>query len=191
MAEQKYARSDIPVTISVIRKAKPGSEEQLEECISGIVEAAMKFPGHLGTSVFRSVSPDEHEYRIVYKFDHLSHLRQWEASEEQLKWSTRMLAFQQQEPETQVTTGLEAWFTVPGQQKSAPPRYKTALLTWLAAFPIVTILYLLFGSFLTSLHFVLRALLLTAILIALLNWIVMLLLTHLFIGWLYPKRRQI
>ncbi|GHO57427.1 hypothetical protein [Ktedonobacter robiniae] len=69
MAEQKYARSDIPVTVSVIREAKPGSEEQLEECISGIVQAAMKFPGHLGTSVFRSVSPDEHEYRIVYKYN--------------------------------------------------------------------------------------------------------------------------
>ncbi len=181
--------NDSPVTVSVIRRVKPGKEAELEECISGMTKSAMSYPGHLGTTVFRPASPEDHEYRIIFKFDRMSHLRRWEESGEWGKWNTRAQEFQQEEPKAQAVTGMETWFALPHQKAEAPPRYKMALTTWLGAFPMLTISYLLFGPFLNQVPLMLRAMLLTAILIAFLTWVAMPLLTRLFARWLYPTQK--
>src|SRR5262245_6822653 len=40
---------------------------------------------------------------------------------------------------TSFVTGLESWFTLPGQPgRPPPPPYKMALLTWVTIFPLIT-----------------------------------------------------
>jgi uncharacterized protein len=65
---------------------------------------------------------------------------------------------------------------------AVPPRWKMALVTWLALFPQVVILSLLIPS---ALPMVIRIALLTAAPVAMLTWLVMPLLSELLHEWLY------
>jgi len=69
--------------------------------------------------------------------------------------------------------------------RTAPPRYKLFLLTWLAIYPLITGILLLFGSWLNALPLLLRTLLLTGLLVYLMTYVVMPKLTKLFHQWLY------
>jgi hypothetical protein len=68
--------------------------------------------------------------------------------------------------------------------RTQPPRYKMFLLTWLAIYPLITAIYLLFGSLLNALPLLLRTLLLTGVLVYLMTYLVMPKLTKAFHRWL-------
>jgi antibiotic biosynthesis monooxygenase (ABM) superfamily enzyme len=77
---------DPPVTAVASRLVKPGSEREFEEWVSGILTAANKFPGYLGSEVLRPSEHDDNEYKIIFRFDHASNLHAWETSEERHHW---------------------------------------------------------------------------------------------------------
>ena len=85
---------------------------------------------------------------------------------------------------TQVKCGLETWFTVPGVPAplAAPPRWKMALVTWLAVLPQAFALAYLIPR---TLAFLASIALSTAIPVALLTWVVMPWLSRRLYGWLY------
>jgi antibiotic biosynthesis monooxygenase (ABM) superfamily enzyme len=68
--------------------------------------------------------------------------------------------------------------------RTTPPRYKIFLLTWLAIYPLITVIFLVFGSWLSALPLFLRTLLLTGVLVYLMTYFVMPKLTQVFHGWL-------
>ena len=180
---------DPPVTAVAARRVKRGREREFEEWVSGILAAAKEFPGYLGSEVLRpSDSEDDDEYRVVFRFDHASNLHAWEESEE------RQRLLREAEPliheeRVHVLTGLETWFTLPSKPgEPAPPRYKMALVTWLAVFPLITAILLLFGPLLSLLPMLLRTLVLTGVMVTLMTYIVMPRMTRLFSFWLYPDR---
>ncbi|NDJ25563.1 hypothetical protein GS682_28905 [Nostoc sp. B(2019)] len=69
--------------------------------------------------------------------------------------------------------------------RTQPPRYKMFLLTWLAIYPLITGIYLLFGNLLSGLPLLLRTLLLTGVLVYLMTYLVMPKLTKIFHKWLF------
>ena len=181
--------NDPPVTVSVSRRVKPGYEEAFEKILLEIIAAAMSFQGHLGVNVFRPSDRNASEYRVIFKFDRMSNLRRWEESEVRRQLLARVENLTLGSPKTQTFTGLETWFTLPRKQAIVPPpRYKMALLTWLGIFPLITGILGLFGPlFLNGLPLLLRTLILTVVLIALMTYVVMPWLTQLFSRWLYPS----
>lgn len=186
MSKQNVA-DDLPVTVDVSRRVKPGCEETFEEFISGITAAAMTFEGHLGVNIFRPFDPANPQYRIIFKFDRMSNLRRWEESEVRREWLARAESLTLGSPVTQILTGLETWFTLPAQRAVVPPpRYKMALLTWLAVFPLISGINALFGPVLNQLPPLIRSLVLTAVLVPLMTYLVMPRMTRLFAQWLYP-----
>ena len=91
-------------------------------------------------------------------------------------------------------TGLETWFAVNSavsRPMIPPPRYKMAIVTWIAIFFLIVIVNLLFGSFLASLSMLFRSLVLTVGLVILMTYAVMPRMTRLFSWWLYPKRQSL
>jgi antibiotic biosynthesis monooxygenase (ABM) superfamily enzyme len=68
-----------------------------------------------------------------------------------------------------------------------PPRYKLALLTWVAVYAIITLLLSALGPTIASWPLALRTLLISVAMVAALTWIVMPRLTRLFGGWLQPS----
>ena len=73
---------DPPVTAVASRQVKPGSEQQFEEWVSGVLAAANTFPGYLGSEVLCPSEHGDNKYKIVFRFDHASNLHAWENSED-------------------------------------------------------------------------------------------------------------
>jgi antibiotic biosynthesis monooxygenase (ABM) superfamily enzyme len=190
MSEQNFA-DDPPVTIIAVHRVSPGKEKAFEEIMSNLIEAAMTFEGHLGANVIRPSNSEDSQYHIIFKFDRKSNLQRWENSEIRHQWLMRLAEMTQESLPYQILTGLETWFTLPGQRTiKPPPRYKMALVTWLAIFPLIIVINLLFGHFLSALPLVLRSLVLTVMLVSLMTYVVMPRMTRLFSRWLYPRGKR-
>ncbi|HYO31048.1 MAG TPA: Na+/H+ antiporter NhaA [Thermomicrobiales bacterium] len=88
IAEPKPASApeDPPVTLSVTRRVRPGREREFEEFLRGLTETTSKFPGYLGTQIFRPPR-GEREFRVVFSFDRESNLHAWKESEERRAWN--------------------------------------------------------------------------------------------------------
>jgi antibiotic biosynthesis monooxygenase (ABM) superfamily enzyme len=181
---------DPPVTAVASRRVKHGREREFEEWVSGILAAANKFPGYLGSEVLRPSDPEDNEYRIIFRFDHASNLHAWENSEERQRWLRRSRPLLYEEEKVDVLTGLETWFALPSKPgEPAPPRYKMAIVTWLAVFPVVAVIFSLFGQWLDLLPTLVRTLVFTAVMVTLMTYVIMPRMTRLFSFWLYPDRK--
>jgi uncharacterized protein len=188
MAETSSTRQDSSVTVVISRRVKPGCEADFETFLLGVTAACSQFPGYLGSSIFRPAAIDDPEYRVIFKFDRLSNLRRWETSQERQQWFAQAEALTLCPPDVQVLTGLETWFTLPGKAAIVPPpRHKMALVTWLAVFPLITVISTVLQNQLLSLPLVLRVMVVTAIAVPTMTYILMPQVTRLFAGWLYPS----
>ena len=127
---------------------------------------------------------EDEEYKIVFRFDHASNLHAWEDSEERRRLLREAEPLIHEE-KVHVLTGLETWFTLPSKPgEPAPPRYKMVVVTWLAVFPLITAILLLFGPLLSQLPMLLRTLVLTGVMVTMMTYIIMPLVSL----WLYPDR---
>jgi antibiotic biosynthesis monooxygenase (ABM) superfamily enzyme len=187
MSEAPQQLPEPPVTVVISRRVKRGCEPAFEAFLLGVTAACSMFPGYLGSNVFRPVNTDDPEYRIIFKFDRLSNLRHWETSAERQHWFTQAEALTEAPPTIQVLTGLETWFTLPGKASiTPPPRYKMALVTWLAIFPLVTAISIVLSGELSHLPIAVRAMVVTAIAVPTMTYLLMPQMTRLFAWWLYP-----
>jgi uncharacterized protein len=182
-----YDCEDPPVTVDVVRQVKPGCEAEFEQALKDIITAAEGFDGHLGTNVFRSNDGQHTEYRIVFKFDHLSELKQWEASPIRARLLERVNRLTWGEGKVQVLTGLETWFTLPVPKAMVPPpRYKMVLITWIVIFPLINIIPPLLQKILAPLPTLPRGAVAALCMVSLMTYVVMPRVTKLFSPWLYP-----
>jgi antibiotic biosynthesis monooxygenase (ABM) superfamily enzyme len=181
-----------PVTTTVTRRVRPGHEGLYEEILEGILSEASRFPGHLGVEVFRPQQGTAGEYRTVYRFDTAEHLRAWLDSDERAAWLDRAEPHIAGPMRTTFVTGLETWFTLPGQPgMRPPPPYKMALLTWITIFPLITAIVAITGPLLEELPLAARLGITTALTVPLMTWVVMPRVTRLLRGWLYPDHRDV
>jgi antibiotic biosynthesis monooxygenase (ABM) superfamily enzyme len=176
-----------PVTTTVTRRVKPGHEAAYEAFLAGISGAARAFPGYLGVEVFRPAPGGDDEYRIVYRFDSVAHLRAWLDSAEHAAWLARAEPHVAGPIRTQVLTGLEGWFTLPAQPgASPPPPYKMALVTWVTIFPLITLVVAVSAPLVGGWPLVARLAVTTGVTVPLMTWVVMPRVTRLLHRWLYP-----
>jgi antibiotic biosynthesis monooxygenase (ABM) superfamily enzyme len=188
MSDTGLNPQDSSVTVVISRRVKPGCEAEFEAFLQGVTSACSQFPGYLGSSLFRPASVDDPEYRVIFKFDRLSHLRQWEQSEERQRWFAQAEALTVCPPSIQVLTGLETWFRLPGKAAIVPPpRHKMALVTWLAVFPLITVISTVLQNWLAPLPIPFRVMVVTAIAVPTMTYLLMPQMTRLFAGWLYPS----
>ena len=185
------ADADPPVTVSITRRVRPGRETDFERSLEDILPTASRFPGQMGVNVFRPSAAGENEYVVIFKFDHVSNLQRWEESEERHRWHERIEPLVEGEPRRRVVTGLETWFTLPGQTTiTPPPRHKMALVTWLAVYPLITAIFLFGGPLLLQLPLPLRTLLMTVVMVPAMTYVIMPGMARLFRRWLYPPERR-
>ena len=85
-----------------------------------------------------------------------------------------------------VVSGLETWFTLPGQPAAAPPpRGKITIMTWLGIFPLVYVFGNLVGMILPpDAPPILRVAIVTMLVVSAMSYAVGPLLTRLFRKWL-------
>jgi uncharacterized protein len=190
--ESVNASNSEPIAVLVSRRPRKGKEREFEQALSDTINTALQFPGHLGVTVLKPQANESEAYRIIVKFDSGKHFQEWYHSPEASHWFDVLARLEEKPANLEMMTGLETWFTVSNgtvRPIVPPPRYKMAIVTWLAIFLLIVAINLLFGSFLASLPMLLRTFILTVVLVALMTYVVMPRMIRLFSSWLYPKPR--
>lgn len=174
-----------PVTAVISHRVKPGREQGYEVWLKGISAAAQGFAGFQGVSYIRPHDHQHPEYVSILKFDSYTHLRTWLESAERQDWLARSRPLVDKNPEVQVLTGLETWFTLPNRT-SPPPPHKMAIITWIGVQMMTTLVVTLLGPYLMSLPLFINLAISNVVVVLALTYIVMPQLTRLFRRWLYP-----
>lgn len=183
--------SDGAVTVVVSRRVRKGSEAEFEAQSTAMSNTAAGFPGHLGSTMFRPASPDDPEYRIVFKFATAEDLERWQESPQRLAHLDAFEGLLSEPSKTEVISGMVTWFTLPAHNPvKPPPKYKMTLVSWMALYPSVTLIFFLFGELLAPVPLPLRTLLITGVLMVLMSYVLMPRFTRWFAFWLYPKKEQ-
>lgn len=179
-------RAADPVTVTVARRVATGREPEFEQWYDGIIGAASRFPGFLGSGVLRPHEAGA-DWHVVYRFADPASLARWETSPERAAWLRRAEDLVR-ETGVERVSGLETWFSLPGRTMPAPPRWKMALVTLLAIVPLVVLMNLLVLPFLTGWPLLARTLVFSGTLTGLMTWVVMPRMTRLFRRFLYGAR---
>jgi len=126
-----------PMKIVLERRVRPGAEPAFERWVKRLPEAASRSPGFQGSSVL--TAGQSGEYFILLRFATQADLERWQASPEAVGPLAEADSVSQAEPGSVLRTGRETWFTLPGMRAppQAPPKWKMALVTWVALLPQV------------------------------------------------------
>lgn len=173
-----------PVKIVLERLPQRGADERLRTWIERLVTQASLAPGHEGGSVLSARAEGPH--LILLRFASSAALKAWQGSTSYESLMRDADAFSTAGAVSQVQSGLETWFTLPDMPAppKPPPKWKMAIVTWLALLPMVTTLSL--GLAPLPLPFLLEVTLSTALTVVMLTWIVMPRITRALYHWLYP-----
>lgn len=125
--------ADPPVTVVREIRVRPGAEGRFELLMGALIDEARRRPGHLGATVIRPVGRGG-TYRFVYKFDRRSNMTEWHASDTRRQLFEPILELIHDDRFDEFP-GLETWFDPPAN--TAPPRWKTTLLSWGAIYVLV------------------------------------------------------
>lgn len=175
-----------PVTVVIHHTVKPGREVQFEEWQRGISQASLSFPGHLGYHVMRPSVPGG-EYLVLFRFDSLINLETWEASATRREWIDKLESLTTHPPRRERHTGMEVWFTPPAG-RIPPPRYKMVVVTFVALYPLISLVGFLLVPHMMHWPVLLRTFMTTIALIFIMTYVAMPFVTSLFSGWLYPRK---
>jgi uncharacterized protein len=182
------ASPDKPITVVRIHYVKEGCEPQFEREVKKIMEEFSAITANLGVSIFRPGKHHDGVYRVVYKFASREELDQWHTSPSYLAWMETENQLTIAPPRTEVLTGLETWFTLPGQHILKPPsKSRMAAVTWVAVLPVSIIISLITDPFLDTRSFLIQKLVFVSLLVPLLTWVVMPLATQVFSRWLFTQ----
>lgn len=185
--------SDInePITVIVSRRVNPEKIKEFELLSSEMTQRASKFKGYLGATLFKPVSKNDPEYRVMFRFKDLHSLQIWESSSQRKKILEQIEDLIISTSEREQLSGLVTWFTLPSSNPLVPPpRYKMTLIGWFALYPAVTSIFWFFGSWLAELPLFLRTFLVTIVVIILMTYVLMPFMTKIFATWLYPKNKH-
>jgi len=181
------ASPGIPITVVRIHYVKDGCESQFEAEVKKVMNEFSALPANLGVSIFRPGTYHDGVYRVVYKFASRDELDRWHASPTYLAWMETEQKFTIAPARMKVLSGLETWFTLPGQHVLKPPaKARQAFVTWIAALPVSIVISLVTDPFLDTQPFLVQKVIFVALLVVLLTWVVMPLATQVFTSWLFP-----
>ncbi|WP_187239325.1 hypothetical protein [Actinomadura sp. HBU206391] len=88
------------------------------------------------------------------------------------------------------TTGLETWFSLPGESVPAPARWKMVIATFSAIYPLSLLFQGVIAPATQNWPLALRALVFPLVMVPLLTYAVMPNVSRLLRRWLYPARRS-
>ncbi|MBL0708063.1 MAG: hypothetical protein JJW00_03355 [Sulfurimonas sp.] len=184
-------KENLNVTTVVSRRIKKGTEELFERLSDDLTKAAASFTGYVGAIMIRPASLDDPEYRLVYKFDNQDNLNKWLKSKKRAVTLSKIAPLLEKPCEVSSSLGLITWLSLPGQAKvKAPKKYKITIISWLALYPLITLIFFLFGDILSEVPLVFRTLIVTSSAMLIMSYVLMPRFTKLFYFWLFPKEEE-
>jgi antibiotic biosynthesis monooxygenase (ABM) superfamily enzyme len=183
-----------PVTVSITRHLDPGREHEMVSWIQAGIALAERFPGFLGAGWVRP-GADSETWHMLYRFHDTESLSSWESSHERQWWRDSAGGLGVVESRMERRTGIEGWFDDPTTRDlrdlrlapAAPPRYKQAVVIWLAFFPLSLLVAWLFGEVAPGLPLVERALASTLLMTPVMTYVVLPRMTRALGWWLQGR----
>lgn len=171
------------IHVAITRHVRPGCEAEFQEALREFFQVSFDHGGVLGASML--VPPpgsDTREFGILRSFRNEAERDAFYDSPMFKAWDERARTMTEGEPEYRPLVGLEAWFRSPGPP---PPRWKMALLTWVAVWPVSMIVPAGLGSLIGNRvpNFVFAGVVAGGI-VAILTWAAMPLLVRVARSWL-------
>ena len=176
-----------PITVVRIHYVQQGCEARFETEFNRYLQEFTAIPGNLGLFIFRPGKYHDGVYRVVYKFASRTELDRWHTSPTYLEWIETEKKLTIAPPATKEITGLETWFTLPGQNVVKPPtKVRQAVVTWFAVLPVSIFISLATGPFLDDAPFLIQKMVFVTLLVSLLTWVVMPVVSRIAAPFLYP-----
>src|SRR5262249_28387348 len=161
-------------------RLRPGAQPRFEPMLQELVAHAGRADGLEGSSVFTAGD----RYLLLLRFNGHPDRERWRRAPGVVERFAANAPLVAEAEQPQRRTGLETWFTLPGQGGAPPPpAWKMALVTWIALLPQVLLLALV----VPPMPLVMNVAVTTAIPVAMLTWVVMPRATRLLARWLYPR----
>jgi antibiotic biosynthesis monooxygenase (ABM) superfamily enzyme len=181
-------RSGESITVVVTCDVRPGRERDYAEWAHRVVSATTRY-GATGDTILTPDAAVPTRRVLIVQFADEEGLRGWDQSEERNRLVREAGEFSSLH--IQRATGLETWFTLPGERAIIPPpRWKQLLVTLVRAYPLVVLLLAFVLPWVAGWPLLLRAAVLPIVLLSLMTYVVMPQLTRILQGWLYPKRTR-
>lgn len=182
----KPDKSAEPVAVLTLRTIKPGCEERFEAELHDFILRSLNTEGQLGVHVLR---PDpgsgSREYGIVRRFSNSEFRDLFYNSPLFRQWELTVALLTEGGPQRQELSGLETWFTLPGQRAVIPPpRWKMALVTVVAVWPTSMLVPWLLNPLIAKLPLPLQAFFVAVGIVILLTWAIMPVLVRILRPWL-------
>lgn len=170
----------MPIHVATTRRVRPGFETEFDRAIRDFFRESFG-RGVEGVHLLSPVpGSGSRDYGILRSFASEAERAAFYRSPAFLAWEEKVRPFTEGAPTQRRLHGLEAWF----RAATPPPRWKMALLTYLAVYCITLLLSLGLGSLLRTWPLVLANAAFNLVVVSLLTWVVMPGLTALARPWL-------
>lgn len=123
------------VTLVVRHKVRPDALHTYEEWLKRSVRTAMSQDGHLGVNVIRPTEED-HTFTTVVRFAKAEKLQAWVNSSVRRSLIVEVTPLLQDIDAPEVSNDPEFWFTPTHADKSQPPKWKQAVLSYVVIAPL-------------------------------------------------------
>lgn len=134
------------VTRIARRRALPGREHAYEANVREMFDLMKHHHGFAGAEIIPPTSPGC-AYQVVVNFDSEADLAAWDGSPDRKAIFSKMHDNAEGEPEHRRLNAMEEWFVGPSvPANTKPPRWKTAIVTWLGIWPLAS-LFIWLASF--------------------------------------------
>ena len=128
--------------------------------------------------------PDQsNRYHTILRFSDSERLGDWLESGEREQWIRKLEGIASEHRDH--TSGLETWFSLPGEMTASPPRFKMVAITFLAVYPLSLLFQWLLAPLTQPWPLPLRAFAFPLVMVPLLTYVVMPAMSRLFRRWLY------
>lgn len=175
------------ITAVIRHHVRPDAAAAYEQWLQRIVPVAERFPGHRGVHVIHPPAGST-LYTVTIRFDSLLHADDWFQSAARHALLDEVLPLLDSDEEVKTVTGLEFWFH-PGPGQKPARRYKQFLLTLCVIFPLTLFVprgVQWLAGWVPALHDTyLSHFATSAIVVALMTYVLMPRITRRLAGWLY------
>ncbi|RCS49406.1 antibiotic biosynthesis monooxygenase [Bremerella cremea] len=178
------------VHVAITHQAKPGKEAEYEAALREFARTSLHEPGTTGVLLLAPV-PGTYgcEFGILRSFESQEACDAFYQSERFREFYERTKPLVVDKGVRRKLHGLEAFFRTPNS--NPPPKWKMAIITWLAVFPSSWLWSTALPPLLPNLPDLFVRALVNVFVVITLAWLVMPWFTRWFIPWLYPPVQHI
>ncbi len=178
-----------PIHITITRHVRKESVAEFERLLAVFASESLTVPGSLGVHLlYPPPGAEPIEYGILRSFASVEHLDAFYASPLYQQWTRQIEPMVEGTPVFRKLAGLEGWFC--DRQHAMPPRWKMALLTFIAVWPISIAVPAMLSPWRGLLPSFFFAAAMAGGIVVILTWVAMPLLVKLARPWLQPALEQ-